>query len=254
MHRLPRLSKFFIFAVLLILSFSSQNCEKSNPIIPDDDDIIDLSVTPREDREAEEAALWLSHELIAPEVLYQTVKNDLAAIRASYMDRIPQLEITFKLNWRVSYIYMRITEEGLGKIRSGIFTEFDSLNTYLRVTVMDTTRLSGYPLIKLTFEGRLNPWRLVEFYEPLEEVVWVSPSGYASVIIPSLVYPWLIDEGMSYLFMKTYAGCEENGFWYFRVANHNIEYVGSISCSDSLPDWWEEAKSGYVEYWNRPYE
>jgi hypothetical protein len=91
----------------------------------------------------------------------------------------------------------------------------------------------------------------------LDGVRYAEPNGFVGDW--SNVYPWRLDEGMSYLWRDAWgdcpAGCINSRFWYFRVTDAGIEYVGTFDkWVDPEPPWWGEAKSAYFRYRNWHYE
>ena len=150
-------------------------------------DCEDVSKTPRENSEAEEAAIWLSGSLVAPDTLYFTILTNLQRIRDGYGDDIPQLRtISFYSIWRSSAILVRLTSAAMDRYNNGQFRDLDSLNTALGLIEMEHMWQN---LFLLTFKGRLNNKRLVEIYEPLPCILHAEPDGYGGDW-PN-VYPWV---------------------------------------------------------------
>jgi len=180
----------------LLLFAGLPACADDRSIIaPPPDDCAELCDTPRENEEAEEAALWLSGQLVAPEDLYRIIRDDLTAIRAAYLDSIPELAIEFTPWWLVSKIGIDVTEETRQKLLAREPNAVDSLNTVFRATHMDTFRLKVEPFVVVYFEGRLHPERLSEIYDELTEVTLATPA--IRCCDWDNVYPWRIDGGAS---------------------------------------------------------
>jgi hypothetical protein len=196
--------------------------------------------------------LWLSDSLIAPEGLYNTILNDLGAIRAEYGDSIPQVkEIFFWPPWVPSEVLLEVTDEAKQQIRVGQYHDLDSLNSLFNFASMDTTSLRFSGLISLYFEGRLNPERLAELYLTRPSVVYAEPNGVVGDF--SNIYAWISQEGMTYLFRKGWgdcpSGCIYRLYWYFEVAASVIKYIGSWDPrTEPEPDWWGEAQLGMRHY------
>jgi len=93
---------------------------------------------------------------------------------------------------------------------------------------------------------------LSTFYGEVASVRYAEPNGYIGDW--SNVYPWVYEDGMTYLFRKgegdCLAGCIDSYFWYFRVNDAGvIEYVGTYKLRDvPEPSWWAEAKVGFERY------
>lgn len=210
--------------------------------------------TPRENKEAEEAALWLSDCLIAHENLYDAILRDLASIRAKYGESIPQVKITFMPPWRSDQLIVGITDDAKQQIRAGKYHDLDYLNSMFQLVSIDTSLFRYTSVIVPTFEGRYNPKRLAEIYKTVPSVTYAEPNGFGGDW--SNVYPWLLPEGLSYLFREGEgdcpSGCIHNCYWYFRVPPSGIEYIGTWCPPSGLgnpePEWWWEAKQGMIRF------
>jgi len=238
-----------ILLLLPLLGFLVFGCgSRTNPTGPNDSGC----PTPRANKEAEEAALWLSDSLIAPESLYYTISYHLKTIREKYGETIPQVDtLTFRSKWRPGMVILQVTEEAKQHIRAGTYHDLDSLNSALHLEKMDTTHFSHSTWIHLIFEGRLHPKRLAELYSPIPSVVKAVPIHYIGDW-PN-VYPWFSDNGITYLFREAWgdclSGCIYSLYWYFKVTDSGIEYIGFWDPeTQPEPDWWEEAKMGYWKY------
>ena len=210
--------------------------------------------TPRENREAEEAALWLSGELVAPDFLYRALKSDLDAIRGEYVDSISHLSVEFKCWWIPSIILIEVTEGLRTKILAKEANLVDSLNTQFRATHMDTFRLNvGYYTV-VYFKGRLHPQRLAEIYAQYDDVTYADCDTWIGDW--SNVYPWQRGDTLTYLFRYGMGdcpvGCSPNQFWYFRRIHDETEYLGVYDTRDGVPhpEWWNEATVAYEEFRN----
>lgn len=204
--------------------------------------------------EAELAALWLSGELVAPADLYETIKADLADIRTAHVDSITELGTEFEPPWVPSQIVVGFTEDGVRKLRSGDFPEFDELNDLFQLAELDTKLTWITPSAVLTFEGRQHPSRIAVPYRALDDIVYAEPNAYSGDW--SNVYPWHLDGGMSYLWRDTGgdcpSGCINSRFWYFRVTDSGVEYVGSFDYHvDPEPPWWNEARAAFDQFRSR---
>ena len=214
------------------------------------------------DREAEEAALWLSGELTAPQGLYGTIHDDLTAIRTEYADIVPYeygAPIEFHPWWLSSVLDVYVSDELHDKVVAHEPNPLDSLNTGMHAMSMDPfhppwSSLGWETIIR--FAGRLHPQRLAEFYRTVPGVNLASVDGPLGDY--SNVYPQYITDGMAYLFRHGMgdcpAGCEISDFFYFRRVGGVTEFVGSFrTYSDPYPDWWSEASAAYcafeMEHW-----
>jgi hypothetical protein len=252
---LPRILVIALLAAALIFSCSENKLPYSPPITPPSDP---LDQTPREDAEAEHVALYLSGELVAPQELYEEVRDGLALVRAQYQDSMHEV-IRFRGPcWMPGEIAVDLTDEATIEVRNGTYTDMDSLNAALRLAQMDTISFGFRPeriYFHLYFEGRLHPQRVREMYDLIPSILYTS-YGYLC-LDSSQFYPWLIDGGVSYLFRRAWgdcpAGCTDEEFWYFRVRMPAVEYVGHWHPrSEPEPGWWAEARAGYCELTKRP--
>ncbi len=213
----------------------------------------DRSTTPKENAEAELAALWLSGDLIAPQALYETIRNDLAAIRAANADSTDMVSIGFFPPWAPSELLAGFSSEGVQKIRNDNFPELERLNKYFGLVELDTSGLSWGTRgsAGLRFSGRKHPMMIAPDYDELDDVMWAEPNGYIGDW--GNVYPWKLDRGMSYLIRNAWgdcpAGCIYSVFWYFRVNDGAVWYVGRYQPqADAEPLWWPEARTAYYAY------
>lgn len=151
----------------------------------------DVTATPKKDREAEEAALWLSGSLVAPDTLYSMILEDLAMIRSDYGERFPQVEsLSFWPRWVQSMLSVGLTREGEERFRAGDYHDLDSLNSWLGVVGVEYKDYGGVGgFLRLSFAGRLNPMRLAEIYEGVGSVSVAQAYSYMGDF-PN-VYPWL---------------------------------------------------------------
>ncbi len=210
-----------------------------------------ITDTPRENAEAEMAALWFAGKLVAPQEDYDAILTDLAAIRGEYLDSIPEVAIEFFPPWVVTELLAHFTDETWDRIRNHEPNVVDSLGTVFHATSLDTLRLGSDLIAILGFEGRLHPERLAEIYASFPEVLSAEPNHYCCDW--SDVYPGEVDGHRTYLFRHGYgdcpAGCINSDFWYFRRVDGQTEYVGTYSkWTDPEPAWWAEAKHAYERY------
>lgn len=218
------------------------------------------------DREAEEAALWLSGELTAPTPLYETILSDLSAIRSEYPSNIPYEyggPVRFTPWWISSRVGLLVTTELKNKVVAHVPNPLDSLNTVMHGT--NSGHFSGpYGSLgwqtMVSFPGRLHPQRLAEIYKTVSGVNNAFVDGPIGDY--SNVYPRPIYNGTTYLFRLGLgdcpAGCEVSEFYYFRRVGGVTEFVGSFrTYADPYPAWWPEASAAYCTFemghWGWPY-
>jgi len=251
----------FLLIVGAALAFSCSdhgtNTKSGDPLESLEDQ---LARTPRENAEAEWAALWLSDALVAPESLYVQIRDDLTRLRQAFRDSIRELRwIEFVPHICPTTIDLLLTDSAFAAVRTGHYHGWDSLN---HLYGLDTIEISDYAeyshVVYLEFEKRLNADSLSEYYALLPGVLATWPNEFGGDW--SNIYPWKVGGQRTYLFregsMDCPAGCIEERFWYFRANDNSVELVGTFyrNWIEELPDppvWWEEAKTGYCKfrYW-----
>ena len=213
-----------------------------------------LDLTPRPDREAELAALWLSGELVAPESLYLQIRDAYSQIRSDYAD-VPLVSrgIEFAMREVEGNLIIDLNADAIARIRAGVFTEFDSLNTLLRIERVDTSGLSGsiYPHVKIYFKGRLHPRRLIEMYSQLDGVLYADT--YRTQPPMSNFYPWYVDGEL--VFLLYYMGSpsfimiDGEQYCYFKPDGNGYNLVGTFILKDlEIPEWWDEIKYAHCAF------
>lgn len=251
MLRTAPMLKAFLCVLVSTAALGAASCDDSDstPVLrPSPSTVPEV---PRDNREAEEAALWLSGELFVSDQAYETMASDLAAIRREFEATIPRVDIEFSPPWVSGVLLMGLTDTGVSEIRNGTFEALYDLNIAYHLASMDTSRFDHtVPSIVLTFRGRLHPERLAEEYAALDHIRYAEPNGIFGD--RSNVYPWQSTGVRTYLFREAWgdcmAGCIHNRFWYFRVIVGDVEYVGSWDGQDPEPAWWKEAKAAYFTY------
>lgn len=202
-----------------------------------------------EANESEAAALWLSGELTAPDTLRENLLSGYRSIRNKYREKIPQLdEVIFVPPWVPGELLIELSESAVRALRLGEYHDLDSLNTLYGVVEIDTNLLDFIGWVYLKFEDSLHPKRLAEYYGEIESVEDTSPNSYVGGGNDN--YPWLIHNGISCLFKKGWgdcpAGCINNRFWYFKVYEDHVDYIGTfVKPADPYPSWWNEARVAY---------
>ena len=246
-HR--RTAVILLAAILIPCIWISIGCDSSTSPSKQVRSVFDL--TPRDNPEAEAAALWLSGDLVAPTDLYNELLNGYSRIRSAWADSIPELDqAVFVSPWIPGELLVKLTDDAIAELRRGEYHDLDSLNSYYRVAQIDTHLIDFIGWMHLKFEGRLHPERVSEDYSQVPSLLYAEPNGTWNNQAGN--YPWHIDGGISYLFRYGWgdcpAGCIYNQFWYFKFKGimGSIEYVGTfVMGEDPEPDWWDEAKTAY---------
>jgi hypothetical protein len=215
-----------------------------------------FDATPRENSEAESMALYISGELIAPQGLYDEIVRDLAGIRVSWVDSVPDVaQSGFTPPWVPGELRLWLTEEATTRYRQGTYDDLDSLHAYFRLTDEDSVPAIGGQLrLRFLFEGKLHPERLVEAYEvmPSISIIYANSTWNNQ----QNVYPWMVDNRRTYLFRWGWgdcpAGCIDNRFSYFKTQDVGTEWVGTfVRFDDPEPGWWAEGRAGWACYHGR---
>lgn len=147
----------------------------------------DLGVTPREDQDAEDAAVWLSGQLVAPQGLYETIHAYLGKIRSTHGDSIPGLHDIHFMRWDMGRLILTLTDEAWDQYLSGGCDDLDFLNAVFGGVV--TQVLSSQRLV-VEFAGRYHPVRLSEVYE---SILSVTHADYIDHAIATTFIPWPTD-------------------------------------------------------------
>jgi hypothetical protein len=156
----------------------------------------DLTSTPRENREAEEAALWLSGSLVAPDDIYTMLIDQFQNIRDEFGDQVPKLRDTpFRSHWDSQALILSVTEEAMQRYELGEFHDLDSLNALYSVTRIQA--LPGGQELLLRFAGRYSPYRLAHIYESVPCVEDGKPLFFvrSPAEVGNLI-PWFTSEPM----------------------------------------------------------
>ena len=252
------MNKLITMIIILAGSILLMHCSSSTGPEPDNrtelEKLLDLS--PRIDREAELAAMWLSDDLVAPESLYLAIRDGYSRIRSKYGQEIPKVEeATFFYNRKPSKIELYMTDEAKQQIRNGTYTAWDSLNEILPLFEIDTQDITygALNIIYLKFDKLLNPDRLLEYYANLEGIKWIYREIYTSIWDdPQNFLPWIVDGKLAFLVSTPILGemgVPDNQFWYFKYTEGDYEYIGTFESTDSIwPDWWDEIKCAHINF------
>lgn len=220
---------------------------------------LDLSATPMENEEAELAAMWLSGKLIAPERLYEQIKGDLTLIREQWSDSIPATNIKFIPYYMASQFTVTFHEPYVQSILDGSYSSWDELNKQFRLdTIIAYGPFPSYSSFSLRFEGRLNPLKLIEYYEGLEGIKLIGPMGLAGGY-PLCLMTKEEDGSYSYIFKDAWgdcpSGCIHGDFFYFKIKNNKAIFIDSYLDSDttSIPGWVKSYRNlYYTDYLDWP--
>ncbi len=220
-----------------------------NPTIPEPTALESLqerlAQTPRLNREAEEMALWLSQELVAPESLYQRLDTAVHRLRNQFVPKIPSIdEIHYYLSPRPSAINIVFDSSVAKEMRNGSYSDWDSLNSLFGAQVVDTVELvyEGGFWVAMRFAGRLSSDSLEHYYEQLPGVQYAYSVG--GLLDGSRLYPYLESGELRFLLRNAwgdcYNGCIINAFTYFREEADTFQLVGQYfrAPDEEVPDWW----------------
>jgi len=153
----------------------------------------DPSHTPRENEEAEEAALWLSGSLVAPPQFYDVLCEDLPRIRAEFRATIPQVDsVAFQPRLVSNNVALWLTADAYQQYLQGEYHDWDSLNTRFGLTRIQPG-YGDYAVVHLIFAGRYNTPELANVYKKLSTVGDAWPGdGWSFLCDPSTIFAWRI--------------------------------------------------------------
>lgn len=234
--------------VLLIIACQEKAMSPATPEEPD------FSLTPMENEEAEEAAIQLSGELIAPVPLYNRIRRELELIRLTWQDSIQFVNLKFELLSDPSKLNVRLTREAYDSIVASRYHYWDSLNEFYRIESKELILINSYILMKLNFYGRLNSIVLGKAYSGLPGFMNVETIAFGTD--RSMV--WLLKEEdvIKYFFRYGYgdcqAGCVYSDIYYFTVNEESAIFHGSFlfyaGYTEIPPVWLDTAFIAFREY------
>ncbi len=257
-----RKSNYDSIYLLLMIALLAVACERRNPTTNDPghsppiDEINPIDLTPRENAEAEESALFISGEIVAPQDLYEQVLDGFIRLREKFADSISYVNIPFFMPFNSNGFTMSMSDFAVMAIRAGDYVAWDSLNNYYNYSNIDTVADPwGYFYVYIKYEGRLNTSKIANMYEKFPGVLWASAGGYIGDRPHS--YPWVDSAGnLSFLIRNAWgdcpAGCIMSHYYYFKMQEGEIEYIGNWEATYPFtpPGWWDEAKVAADAFWS----
>lgn len=223
----------------------------NNPVSSKSDEPEDISATPRADAEAEEMALYISRQLVAPEALYQRVKTDLLEIRTLFADSGHLPDVAFAMWTPPGQVLLKISTTLLNDSTTAAFHHFDSLNTYFRLESVHTYQyLSQY--YKLRFYGLLHAVRLAQAYREVDGILSAS-AGPTAGDRPN-IYPVQHGHSIRYYIREAGgdcpAGCIHSYVHCVDANDEGYTYVGGHYnwSEDEPPDWWPGFLNAWEDY------
>ena len=180
-----------------------------------------LDLTPRIDREAELAALWLSGDLVAPESLYLQIRDAFSQIRSEYYYFfLIARRVGFELREEESHLILHLNSAGVDLIRGGNYSDFNELNQNLHAVNIDTSNINNSedPYIEIYFEGCLHPERLREYYQDLDGIIAAEAPDNGDP--GSNFYPWYVEGELTFLLYNSgypgYVDYKYEQYYYFK--------------------------------------
>ena len=244
-----------ITLVVILLSCLIISCSKSTRNETDDEKtgLPPVEFTPKENEEAELAALCLSGELVAPDSLYNQILNDLAAIRATFGESLEVvIRVKFKPPWIAGCLIVGFDSITAQQIANGEYHAWDELNQQYQVTKIDTHLIDFIKVVILHFKGRLHPLRLAEIYRGLPGVMYTEPNGLIGD--GPNIHLNQTGNGITYLFRDAWgdcpSGCIYSEYWYFIFEGGQPVFVGHWAPRNdpNKPEWREEARLNKEHY------
>jgi hypothetical protein len=216
------MAKYWLITVLLVLLLCAVlSCSKSTRNEGCNGDAeVPIDFAPKENEEAELAALCLSGELVASDSLYNQILSDLAAIRAAFGDTFEAVvRVKFRPPWVAGCLIIGFDDTTAQQVVSGEYHAWDDLNKYYQITTIRTSLTPAYGAAVLYFHGRLHPYRLGGVYRGLPGVTYTEPNGLIGDS-PN-IYLRQTGRAITYLFRDAWgdcpSGCIDSEYWYFAV-------------------------------------
>lgn len=240
------LSFLLLFGIYLGLSCDKNTTSSEAEINP-------LDSTPRENAEAEWAALFLSGELVAPDSVYNKVLLGLNQLQEFYASSVPEVRISFYYPTYYSDISIMLDDSARDLVRSGDYIAWDSLNQFYGVTQVDTLSIDHYFVATIRFSGRLNTSLVCANYNSLPGV-WYADAAASQAGDRPKKYITLKNGLLSFLIRNAWgdcpAGCPYSHYFYFKQTNDSMVYVGDWNpqTTETPPEWWDEADDMFYEY------
>ena len=212
-----------------------------------------LTLTMQDNKEAEEIALCLSGDLMAPKALYARVRDDLAAIRGDYADLFAGKRTgQFLIPWAPGSVVISFAPDVALQVKNGEYHEWDFVNEKLGINKIDLYLIDkGWAVVYSGY--RLNSRRMAEFYDSLPGVLYTEVNGRIYLDCPiSYVFPRLSGNDLSYLVLAIAPNAEDDydyEYLFFTMDGSVPTLVGVRDGRDAdLPAWWDEAKKNMDAY------
>lgn len=226
--------------VFLTISLLALACAERRPLRPVEP--FSLGLHERwEDAEAEALALCMSGDLIASRDLYDRVHADLAAVRETWGDSIPEIRtIRFLPPMELSWISIGVDSDARTRILNGEHREFDSLNSLYEALSVEFGHFDSNG-VTISFSPLLNPCQLFLPYARLEGVRAVYGNGMAS-LIGYYIFPMQSGDTIRYFFQAGRGGgfgSRNPIYHYFESTSLGQRYLGmwDTESRDSTPNW-----------------
>lgn len=129
----------------------------------------DLAASPRADPDLEALALAMSGTVVAPQVVYDRVAADMAAIRT----QDPNLAIPFLFRLQPRLLVVSFDQETVPQVVGGTYQGWDCLNRRFEIEAI--TLLDEGKTAVLRFENVLDANQLAGYYRVLPGVVEATP-------------------------------------------------------------------------------
>lgn len=201
---------------------------------------VDTSLTPRPDVAAETLAMEASGELVAPQALYERVRQELSMIGGG----APVMGCGVG-----GVLLLGVTDAGFAQIENDEYTAWDDYNSALKMTERSVKyNTPGYYGYRLVFDGVYNAASLEEAYGQLPEMRWAEVNSHFGGSV-DLCLERFGDALDTHVYIFWYgsgdcpSGCLQNSYQgYSAEASGAIEYLGAYSGSGAPPDWFVKAR------------
>lgn len=233
---------------LLIVVLTLAGCGEFS-VMPDLNENSEPELTSTQpDAEALAAALWLSHELKAPNDLYERIRSDLIIVREQFRDSLPAVDLKFHQPWEPGRLILGFDQDTYQQISDGQYHAWDSLNTVYNMIQVDLS-MPAFKMLKLFFDDGLNPEILAEIYQQLPGVRFAVPNRYMGER-PMLLPAAPVDGRILYFFRNAWgdcpSGCLYSEFWVLTVLDGRVVYDGYYTDKLLMP---ADLRVAYTDAW-----
>ncbi len=231
-----------LFGVLLLLGIvASLSCIDESPVetVAPVSYESDPVASPAENEEAEAVAAVLSHELLAPQKVYDRIRSDLTAIREQLADSVPAVMIKYQPIMTLGYFSAKISRYVMEDSASQGRRRLDSLNLAFGLDSMCSIDPDWYSLY---FGKRYNPVPLMTYYSRVTGMLRLQLEWAMDVVFESNLAVSRSNDDFRYFFQEVFvsgSSLHQNDY-YVLSESGVISYQGVDSSQNStVASWWD---------------